>query len=155
MLAYPCECYCSSFSRFCNRTISKTGRCHNPGQMISTLPFLPFAGLTNCSFFQCNLDYFTGRFDIGISLHACGIATDLVLKACLDNQASFVSCPCCYGSLAENHVISYPKSQKFQQMNWSFKVRYFTWSEKLSNFGLCLYLFMKEVPLGSARAPQR
>jgi hypothetical protein len=28
--------------------------------------------------FQGNMDYFSGKFDIGVSLHACGVATDLV-----------------------------------------------------------------------------
>ena len=36
-------------------------------------------GLSNCRFFQGNMDYFTGKFDIGVSLHACGVATDLVI----------------------------------------------------------------------------
>eukprot|EP00095_Tigriopus_kingsejongensis_P011110 snap_masked-scaffold268_size230776-processed-gene-1.1 protein:Tk11110 transcript:snap_masked-scaffold268_size230776-processed-gene-1.1-mRNA-1 annotation:"glutathione s-transferase c-terminal domain-containing protein" len=78
-------------------------------------------GLSNVGFFQCNLDYFTGHFDVGVSLHACGVATDLVLKACLDNRAAFVCCPCCYGSVQENHIIDYPKSKAFQRMGWNFK----------------------------------
>lgn len=78
-------------------------------------------GLSNVGFFQCNLDYFSGGFDIGVSLHACGVATDLVLKACLDNQAHFVCCPCCYGSVQENHILTYPKSLAFQQMSWNFR----------------------------------
>lgn len=40
-------------------------------------------GLDNCSLFQCNLAYFFGSFDIGVSLHACGSATDLVMDKCL------------------------------------------------------------------------
>ncbi|XP_059082180.1 glutathione S-transferase C-terminal domain-containing protein homolog [Tigriopus californicus] len=78
-------------------------------------------GLSNVGFFQCNLDYFSGGFDIGVSLHACGVATDLVLKACLDNQAHFVCCPCCYGSVQENHILTYPKSLAFQEMSWNFR----------------------------------
>ena len=35
-------------------------------------------GMTNCRFFQGNMDYFSGKFDVGVSLHACGVATDLV-----------------------------------------------------------------------------
>jgi hypothetical protein len=77
--------------------------------------------LSNCRFFQCNLDYFCGSFDLGVSLHACGVATDLVLKSCLDRSASFVSCPCCYGAVRENHVLEYPKSNAFKKMNWKFK----------------------------------
>ena len=69
-----------------------------------------------------NLDYFTGSFDIGVSVHACGVATDLVLKMCLDNRADFVSCPCCYGKVQENHVLSYPRSQMFAAKEPTFEV---------------------------------
>ncbi len=68
------------------------------------------------------MDYFVGKFDIGVSLHACGVATDLVIQKCLDNQASFVSCPCCYGSVQENHMISYPRSQRFKEVPVAFEV---------------------------------
>lgn len=39
--------------------------------------------LANISVQLSNLEYFTGPFNIGISLHACGSATDLVLQKCL------------------------------------------------------------------------
>ncbi|KAF4521912.1 hypothetical protein B566_EDAN007467 [Ephemera danica] len=70
--------------------------------------------LTNVSFYQCNLDYFKGFFNIGVSLHACGVATDLVLQCCIQQGAAFVSCPCCYGSVQDNHVVSYPRSKRFR-----------------------------------------
>ena len=79
-------------------------------------------GMSNCRFFQCNLDYFCGSFDIGVSLHACGLATDLVLAKCLSADSSFVCCPCCYGAVRENHVITYPKSGAFRKLGLSFKV---------------------------------
>ncbi|XP_053400573.1 glutathione S-transferase C-terminal domain-containing protein-like [Mercenaria mercenaria] len=71
--------------------------------------------LTNISLYQCNLDYFQGQFDIGVCLHACGVATDLVLQQCLDRKASFVICPCCYGSIQNTHLISYPRSQSYRE----------------------------------------
>ena len=77
-------------------------------------------GLSNCRFYQGNMDYFKGRFDIGVSLHACGVATDLVIQACIRNGASFVSCPCCYGSLQKCHMLSYPRSNHFAPID--FKV---------------------------------
>ena len=80
--------------------------------------------MTNCRFYQGNMDYFQGNFDIGVSLHACGVATDLVLQACIRTQASFVSCPCCYGSVQANHMLSYPRSQVFCQEPISFKVTF-------------------------------
>ena len=73
--------------------------------------------------FAGNLDYFRGSFDIGVSVHACGVATDLVLKMCVDNRADFVSCPCCYGKVQENHVLSYPRSSLYQRKNPGFEVR--------------------------------
>ncbi|XP_045451690.1 glutathione S-transferase C-terminal domain-containing protein homolog [Melitaea cinxia] len=73
-------------------------------------------GLTNVNFFQCNLDFVIGKFDIGIALHACGIASDLVLDKCLKANAKFVLCPCCYGSLHATDRLTYPRSSKFMSM---------------------------------------
>ncbi|EZA51796.1 Glutathione S-transferase C-terminal domain-containing protein-like protein [Ooceraea biroi] len=70
--------------------------------------------LTNVRFCQCNLDYFKGDFDIGTSLHACGLATDLVIQCCIQKNAIFVSCPCCYGSLQDCHRLTYPRSESFK-----------------------------------------
>ena len=70
-------------------------------------------GLSNCRFYQGNMDYFQGRFDIGVSLHACGVATDLVIQASVRQKASFVCCPCCYGSVQANHMLAYPRSNAF------------------------------------------
>lgn len=72
--------------------------------------------LTNCVFYQCNIDYFMGRFDIGASLHACGTATDIVLQQCQRVNASFVCCPCCYGSLQPMPHIAYPLSAQFRKV---------------------------------------
>lgn len=73
-------------------------------------------GLTNCVFYQCNIDYFVGGFKIGVSLHACGTATDIVLQQCRRVKAHFVCCPCCYGSLQPMPHISYPLSKAFQKV---------------------------------------
>ncbi|CAK9804856.1 Glutathione S-transferase C-terminal domain-containing protein homolog [Anthophora quadrimaculata] len=70
--------------------------------------------LTNVEFYQCNLDYFKGHFDIGMSLHACGVATDLVIRQCIKEKAIFVCCPCCYGSLHDCHHLTYPRSNIFK-----------------------------------------
>lgn len=68
-------------------------------------------GLSNVHFFQCNLDYFRGQFDVGTSLHACGVATDIVLMHCTARRAKFVCCPCCYGGCHSMPHIAYPRSQ--------------------------------------------
>ncbi|XP_077984395.1 glutathione S-transferase C-terminal domain-containing protein-like [Glandiceps talaboti] len=72
--------------------------------------------LKNITLHHGNLDYFQGSFDIGVSLHACGVATDMVLDKCISCHAAFVSAPCCYGSIHSTHVITYPRSPKFQQV---------------------------------------
>lgn len=70
--------------------------------------------LTNVTIIQSNLDYFRGRFDLGVALHACGVATDLVLHTCLTERAAFVICPCCYGNLAHPDLpIEYPQSKLY------------------------------------------
>ncbi|XP_067624627.1 glutathione S-transferase C-terminal domain-containing protein homolog [Eurosta solidaginis] len=73
-------------------------------------------GLKNCRFYQCNIDYFEGAFDIGTSLHACGTATDIVLQQCHRSRAKFVCCPCCYGSLQPMPHIPYPLSERFRSV---------------------------------------
>lgn len=78
-------------------------------------------------YLQCNLDYFTGSFDIGISLHACGVATDLVIQQCIKKQASFVCCPCCYGNIQDTHLLNYPLSKKFQDTILSKKVNIYNY----------------------------
>jgi len=39
------------------------------------------------------------HFHVGIALHACGTATDAVLRICTRTGANFVVSPCCYGFL--------------------------------------------------------
>lgn len=72
--------------------------------------------LPNITVVQSNLDYFTGDFNLGIALHACGVATDLVLQMCIKNKADFIVCPCCYGGVKNCHKVSYPRSKKFQEV---------------------------------------
>ncbi|XP_055546414.1 glutathione S-transferase C-terminal domain-containing protein homolog [Wyeomyia smithii] len=78
-------------------------------------------GLNNVVYFQCNLNYFTARFDIGVSLHACGVASDIVLDKCLEQRAKFVCCPCCYGKLYESDAMQYPRSKFFRQSDLLLK----------------------------------
>ncbi|XP_075153872.1 glutathione S-transferase C-terminal domain-containing protein homolog [Haematobia irritans] len=72
--------------------------------------------LKNLRFYQSNIDYFNGNFNIGCSLHACGTATDIVLSQCRRAKAKFVSCPCCYGSLQPMPHIKYPLSKEFKSV---------------------------------------
>uniref|UniRef100_A0A2H1X031 SFRICE_015880 n=1 Tax=Spodoptera frugiperda TaxID=7108 RepID=A0A2H1X031_SPOFR len=72
--------------------------------------------INNVFYFQCNLDFFIGEFDIGVGLHACGIATDLILDKCVQAKAKFVLSPCCYGSLHYTNRLIYPRSQAFSSV---------------------------------------
>ncbi|XP_035992933.1 glutathione S-transferase C-terminal domain-containing protein [Fundulus heteroclitus] len=72
-------------------------------------------GLTNIGFLQANLDYFIGPFQIGVALHACGIATDMVLEHCIQAGAAFVVSPCCYGFIQNAVKFTFPKSKRFQE----------------------------------------
>ncbi|KAH1014933.1 hypothetical protein HUJ05_012734 [Dendroctonus ponderosae] len=81
--------------------------------------------INNVIIVQSNLDYFTGTFDLGLALHACGVATDLVLEMCIKNHADFVCCPCCYGGIKDCHEVSYPRSAKFQAIFRNSESNYF------------------------------
>ncbi|XP_040001837.1 glutathione S-transferase C-terminal domain-containing protein isoform X2 [Xiphias gladius] len=72
-------------------------------------------GLKNIGFIQANLDYFTGPFHIGVALHACGVATDMVMEHCLKSGAAFVISPCCYGFIQNAVKFTFPKSKRFQE----------------------------------------
>lgn len=74
--------------------------------------------LANIQFFQCNLEYFQEYFDIGISLHACGVATDIVLTKCFKKRASFVACPCCYGKIQGiEGILKIPQSKYYRDFS--------------------------------------
>ncbi|XP_008839488.1 glutathione S-transferase C-terminal domain-containing protein isoform X2 [Nannospalax galili] len=72
-------------------------------------------GLTNIWFIQANMEYFTGMFNIGVALHACGVATDMVIEHCIKTRASFVTCPCCYGFIQNTSKFNFPKSEQFKK----------------------------------------
>ncbi|XP_061626739.1 glutathione S-transferase C-terminal domain-containing protein [Phyllopteryx taeniolatus] len=72
-------------------------------------------GLENIGFIQTNLDYFTGPFQIGVALHACGVATDMVMEHCIQAGAAFVVSPCCYGFIQNAVKFTFPRSKKFQE----------------------------------------
>ncbi|XP_026215533.1 glutathione S-transferase C-terminal domain-containing protein [Anabas testudineus] len=72
-------------------------------------------GLNNIGFIQANLDYFTGPFHVGVGLHACGVATDMVMEHCIQAGAAFVVSPCCYGFIQNAVKFTFPKSKRFQE----------------------------------------
>jgi hypothetical protein len=58
------------------------------------------AGLSNLRTLLIDIAAFAEPFDLGVSLHACGEATDLALQACAEAGARFAHCPCCVGKVA-------------------------------------------------------
>lgn len=55
------------------------------------------------------------QFDLGVSLHSCGVLTDAVLELCLRCQAAFCLCPCCYGQASRHLPQDYlPRSHALQ-----------------------------------------
>ncbi|NXV79071.1 GSTCD protein, partial [Atlantisia rogersi] len=73
-------------------------------------------GLSNICFIQANLDYFNGTFNIGVALHACGVATDMVIEHCIKARAAFVVSPCCYGFIQNTVKFKYPQSHQFKEI---------------------------------------
>lgn len=78
-------------------------------------------GLLNIVSFQSNLDYFDMPFDVGVCLHGCGVATDLVLQKCVARGAAFVVCPCCYGAIQDTHTMKYPQSSAFKDTGITYE----------------------------------
>eukprot|EP00962_Isochrysis_galbana_P037528 scaffold13162_cov82-Isochrysis_galbana.AAC.1 len=81
-----------------------------PGRPRETRPAVPpqaiarrradDAGLSNLRTLVADIADFSEPFDLGVSLHACGEATDLALRACAEARARFAHCPCCVGKIA-------------------------------------------------------
>ena len=61
-----------------------------------------------------NLTNFNGKFNVGIGVHACGSATDLIIEKCIQNQADVLIAPCCYGSIRQSDSLRYPRSNLFR-----------------------------------------
>ncbi|KAG7386191.1 hypothetical protein PHYPSEUDO_000512 [Phytophthora pseudosyringae] len=67
------------------------------------------AQLTNVEIFCGYIDDYHKPFDVGIALHACGEATDMVMQKCLAERAAYVLAPCCVGKIKLSDL-AYPRS---------------------------------------------
>ncbi|RMX67541.1 hypothetical protein DD238_001433 [Peronospora effusa] len=67
------------------------------------------AHLTNVKIFCGLIDDYCKPFDVGIALHACGEATDMVMQKCLAERAAYVLAPCCVGKIKSSKWV-YPRS---------------------------------------------
>ena len=77
--------------------------------------------------------YFDEDFDLGVSLHACGGASDVHLKKCLDCGAAFVACPCCLGKVL--HHRQTPLSARFQEALDGVSSEPFSFVVRAGDFG--------------------
>lgn len=67
-------------------------------QMEARISDAGLADVASCIEGDCT-DFIGRPFDFGVSLHSCGLLTDLAMQACVKASAAFVLCPCCYGQL--------------------------------------------------------
>ncbi|KAL8206890.1 UNVERIFIED_CONTAM: hypothetical protein K2H54_033765 [Gekko kuhli] len=51
-----------------------------------------------------------------VALHACGVATDMVIERCTKVHAAFVICPCCYGFIQNTAKFTFPRSHQFKEV---------------------------------------
>jgi hypothetical protein len=78
---------------------------------------------------MCNVEIFNTitdlenskkSFQIGVSLHSCGLLTDETLAYCVRKQASYVLVPCCYGQIKVAGKSRVTESQRFSQFPENF-----------------------------------
>lgn len=67
------------------------------------------AQLTNVDVFCGFVDDYHSHFNVGVALHACGEATDMVMRKCLAERAAYVLAPCCVGKI-KSSGLTYPRS---------------------------------------------
>ena len=86
--------------------------------------------LRNLYTYYGSIQSYSDSFDIGVSLHACGEASDWVLRKCVEKNACFVVCSCCSGKLSRDasnpytyhstgrneNAIRYPQSKVFSSL---------------------------------------
>lgn len=91
----------------------------------------PCLGIPNLYTFHGSMEVYEDAFDMGVSLHACGEASDLVLRACGRAGAQMVVAPCCVGKLNRRVLnpyvfhatgdnlptITYPQSTAFKEIS--------------------------------------
>eukprot|EP00984_Skeletonema_dohrnii_P028404 scaffold18382_cov155-Skeletonema_dohrnii-CCMP3373.AAC.8 len=84
----------------------------------------------NLSSYLGSIQSYSDDFDIGISLHACGEASDCVLRKCLEKKASWVVCSCCCGKLRRDAFNPYT----FQSTGGNEKEVSYPQSKTLASF---------------------
>merc|ERR1719482_126349 len=67
------------------------------------------AGLGNIRCEAGLIEEFREPFDLAMSIHSCGAASDAAQIQALQQRAGFLMCPCCLGKIAHS-VVEYPRS---------------------------------------------
>ncbi|KAA8499170.1 Glutathione S-transferase C-terminal domain-containing protein [Porphyridium purpureum] len=78
----------------------------NPRALSIAMERAQDASLDNVSVWAGHAADFHGQFDLAVGLHACGMASDVVIASALSRRAPFVVVPCCTGSVT-------PRSDQF------------------------------------------
>lgn len=100
----------------------KTGEVYLDMATLSYLFSLFRLGLGNVQFIEDNIQNFQAPFDVGLSLHACGVATDIAIQKSVQARAVYISIPCCVGKVAHHDSeraertcgdITYPRSREY------------------------------------------
>jgi Methyltransferase domain len=94
----------------------------------STPSIVHATAISNLFTFFGDIESFPDPFHIGVALHVCGEATDVVLRKCAANKSHVVIASCCIGKLSQqakdpyiyqatcqnDRTIQYPQSKPFQ-----------------------------------------
>jgi hypothetical protein len=112
-------------SSFHQNTLNGLHKSHNTSNTIRVSQNIP-----NLSTYLGSIQSYNESFDIGISLHACGEASDYVLRKCLEQKASWVVCSCCCGKLQSNALNPYT----FQSTGINEKGVFYPQSKALASF---------------------
>lgn len=75
-------------------------------------------GLTNLEIVCSDVEAWqSGKFDVGVAIHACGSLSDIIMEKCIAQGACYVLAPCCFGALqnADTELICLPRSSKFSE----------------------------------------
>ena len=94
------------------------------------------SGLANISIIQEDIDInWSISFDLGVTLHSCGILTDITISICQAHHASFVIVPCCYGQLVkppkQNIILDYEEYLKQNMRLYRSKALFHQLPERL------------------------
>jgi len=90
---------------------------HDKLERPASLPGLHVTAVPNLYTHLGDIESYVHPFHLGVALHVCGEATDVVLRKCARNQAHLVVAPCCVGKLNRQKLDPYVFRAKNQRCN--------------------------------------